>query len=108
MARQAARYHSCRKLPEKIGDALTPQQYKDIEELGILADKDDQVLCPRVPALLPALMHVVAIGRGTLPGRTIVHGQALAGILTGTLSCGAGRPVADIQQATVRQTDRVH
>lgn len=34
----------CRKLPEKIGDALTPQQYKDIEELGILADKDDQVL----------------------------------------------------------------
>jgi 4-hydroxyphenylpyruvate dioxygenase len=30
------------KLPEKIGDALTPQQYKDIEELGILADKDDQ------------------------------------------------------------------
>lgn len=32
-----------RKLPSKIGDALTPQQYKDIEELGILADKDDQV-----------------------------------------------------------------
>lgn len=31
-----------RKLPEKLGDALTAQQYKDIEELGILADKDDQ------------------------------------------------------------------
>jgi 4-hydroxyphenylpyruvate dioxygenase len=30
------------KLPSKIGDALTPQQYRDIEELGILADKDDQ------------------------------------------------------------------
>jgi hypothetical protein len=42
---QAARCHLCRKLPEKIGDALTPQQYQDIEELGILADKDDQVLC---------------------------------------------------------------
>ncbi len=35
--------HLRRKLPAKIGDALTPQQYKDVEELGILADKDDQV-----------------------------------------------------------------
>lgn len=31
-----------RQLPEKMGDSLTEQQYKDIEELGILADKDDQ------------------------------------------------------------------
>lgn len=31
-----------KSLPAKIGDALSPQQYKDIEELGILADKDDQ------------------------------------------------------------------
>ena len=32
----------CRKLPAKIGDALTPQQYKEAKELGILVDKDDQ------------------------------------------------------------------
>eukprot|EP00877_Chromochloris_zofingiensis_P009722 jgi/Chrzof1/5002/Cz15g08050.t1 len=31
-----------RKLPEKIGDDLTPEQYAAVEELGILADKDDQ------------------------------------------------------------------
>jgi hypothetical protein len=32
-----------RKLPAKIGDALTPQQYAQAKELGILVDKDDQV-----------------------------------------------------------------
>lgn len=32
-----------RTLPSRIGDALSPEQYKAIEELGILADKDDQV-----------------------------------------------------------------
>ena len=32
-----------RKLPEKIGDVLTPEQYREVEELGILVDKDDQV-----------------------------------------------------------------
>ncbi|GBF87494.1 carbamoyl-phosphate synthase large subunit, chloroplastic-like protein [Raphidocelis subcapitata] len=31
-----------RALPGRIGDALTPQQYAALEELGILADKDDQ------------------------------------------------------------------
>ncbi|KAL4441075.1 hypothetical protein ABPG77_010506 [Micractinium sp. CCAP 211/92] len=31
-----------KKLPAKIGSALTPQQYKDVEELGLLVDKDDQ------------------------------------------------------------------
>jgi 4-hydroxyphenylpyruvate dioxygenase len=29
-------------LPAKIGDTLTPEQYKEIRELGLLADKDDQ------------------------------------------------------------------
>ena len=61
MVRQAARCRACRKLPEKIGDALTPQQYRDIEELGILADKDDQVLLSLrtpSPALLPAVVQV--------------------------------------------------
>ncbi len=33
----------CRNLPEKIGDVLTPEQYKEVKELGILVDKDDQV-----------------------------------------------------------------
>ena len=33
----------CRKLPAKIGNALTAKQYKEAEELGILVDKDDQV-----------------------------------------------------------------
>ena len=32
-----------RNLPDKIGDILTPEQYKAVEELGILVDKDDQV-----------------------------------------------------------------
>ncbi|KAL4451461.1 hypothetical protein ABPG75_007123 [Micractinium tetrahymenae] len=31
-----------RKLPERIGNVLTPQQYKEVEELGLLVDKDDQ------------------------------------------------------------------
>lgn len=35
----------CRNLPAKIGDVLTPQQYKEVEELGILVDKDPEV-CP--------------------------------------------------------------
>jgi len=30
------------KLPEKIGNILTDSQYKDLKELGLLADKDDQ------------------------------------------------------------------
>lgn len=29
-------------LPKKIGNSLTPEQYKELEELGLLADKDDQ------------------------------------------------------------------
>ena len=33
----------CRNLAEKIGDVLTPEQYKEVKELGILVDKDDQV-----------------------------------------------------------------
>jgi hypothetical protein len=36
----------CRNLPEKIGDILTQEQYKEVYELGLLVDKDDQVsLC---------------------------------------------------------------
>ncbi|EFN58665.1 hypothetical protein CHLNCDRAFT_20078 [Chlorella variabilis] len=31
-----------RKLPARIGSLLTAQQYKDVEELGLLVDKDDQ------------------------------------------------------------------
>merc|ERR1719498_1980784 len=31
-----------RELPEKIGDALTKEQYEQLEDLGLLADKDDQ------------------------------------------------------------------
>ena len=31
-----------KNLPNKIGDVLTPEQYKQCEELGILVDKDDQ------------------------------------------------------------------
>ncbi|PNH07462.1 4-hydroxyphenylpyruvate dioxygenase [Tetrabaena socialis] len=31
-----------RDLPKKIGDVLTAEQFKDVEALGILADKDDQ------------------------------------------------------------------
>ncbi|DAZ96141.1 TPA: hypothetical protein N0F65_008720 [Lagenidium giganteum] len=31
-----------KRLPERIGEGLTPEQFKKIEELGILVDKDDQ------------------------------------------------------------------
>ncbi|PRW55993.1 4-hydroxyphenylpyruvate dioxygenase [Chlorella sorokiniana] len=31
-----------RDLPKKMGSLLTPQQYKEVEELGLLVDKDDQ------------------------------------------------------------------
>jgi len=31
-----------KNLPNKIGDSLTPEQYKEVEELGLLVDKDDQ------------------------------------------------------------------
>lgn len=32
-----------RSLPARIGDKLTPEQYKQVEELGLLVDADDQV-----------------------------------------------------------------
>ena len=31
-----------RELPNRIGDSLTADQYKQVEELGLLVDKDDQ------------------------------------------------------------------
>jgi len=40
MPRASDEYY--RNLPEKIGDGLTQEQYRQIEELGLLADKDDQ------------------------------------------------------------------
>jgi len=33
----------CRKLPAKFGDLLSEDQLNEIEELGLLADLDDQV-----------------------------------------------------------------
>lgn len=32
-----------KQLPARIGDVLTPEQYKEVEELGLLVDADDQV-----------------------------------------------------------------
>ncbi|GLI70471.1 hypothetical protein VaNZ11_015381 [Volvox africanus] len=40
MSRPSDRYYQ--DLPKKIGDKLTPEQYKEVEELGILVDRDDQ------------------------------------------------------------------
>lgn len=31
-----------KRLPERIGSSLTPEQYRQVEELGLLVDKDDQ------------------------------------------------------------------
>jgi 4-hydroxyphenylpyruvate dioxygenase len=31
-----------KKLPEKVGSDLTPEQLRECQELGILVDKDDQ------------------------------------------------------------------
>ena len=36
---------ACRNLPAKIGDALTAEEYRQVKELGLLVDKDDQA-CP--------------------------------------------------------------
>lgn len=40
MKRPSAAYY--RELPERLGDQLTPEQYEELEELGILADADDE------------------------------------------------------------------
>lgn len=53
-----------RKLPAKIGDLLTPQQYVDLEELGILADKDDQVSVNPTKSLSVSLYAVCSPIRG--------------------------------------------
>ena len=40
MPRPSDKYY--RGLPAKIGDALNAEQYRMLEEMGVLADKDDQ------------------------------------------------------------------
>lgn len=37
-----------RTMPDRIGDSLTPEQYKMVQELGILVDKDDQGLLMQI------------------------------------------------------------
>ena len=40
MKRPSDEYY--KELPDRLGDQLTPSQYKELEELGILADADDE------------------------------------------------------------------
>ena len=40
MKRPSDEYY--RDLPDRLGDQLTPEQYEELEELGILADADDE------------------------------------------------------------------
>jgi len=40
MKRPSDEYY--RELPDRLGDQLTPKQYEELEELGILADADDE------------------------------------------------------------------
>jgi len=40
MPRPSESYY--RNLPKKVGNSLTEEQYKEVEELGLLVDKDDQ------------------------------------------------------------------
>jgi len=40
MKRPSDEYY--KELPDRLGDQLTPTQYKDLEELGILADSDEE------------------------------------------------------------------
>jgi len=40
MRRPSDEYY--KELPMRLGEALTPQQYKEIEELGLLADRDEE------------------------------------------------------------------
>ena len=56
-----------RKLPAKIGDALTPQQYAEAKELGILVDKDDQVRTPCLLAFHVLPLLLLRVGAHPLP-----------------------------------------
>lgn len=40
MKRPSDNYY--KELPERLGDQLTQEQYKELEELGILADSDEE------------------------------------------------------------------
>ena len=40
MDRQPDSYYN--ELPSRLGDSLSAEQYQKVQELGILADKDDQ------------------------------------------------------------------
>ena len=40
MKRPSDEYY--RELPDRLGDLLTPEQYQELEELGILADSDEE------------------------------------------------------------------
>ena len=40
MKRPSDEYY--RELPDRLGDQLTPDQYEQLEELGILADSDEE------------------------------------------------------------------
>ena len=49
---------SCRKLPEKFGKLLSEDQLQQIEELGLLADLDDQVrLVPNTRVACSSACH---------------------------------------------------
>lgn len=45
----------CSNLHEKIGDILTPAQYAEVRELGLLVVKDDQVSRARLSLHLDVL-----------------------------------------------------
>ena len=51
----------CRKLPEKFGGLLSEDQLKQIEELGLLADLDDQVCTDTQTLLLAKTLSVLVI-----------------------------------------------
>lgn len=60
-----------RKLPAKVGGALTAQQYREAEELGILVDKDDQA---RPASGLGLGFRVVTLG---LPPERLIQSRSL-------------------------------
>jgi hypothetical protein len=81
-----------RKLLEKVGDSLTADQLRQVEELGLLADKDDQGV------LLQVSDRATAGSSGIL----VLYG------LVANDACGVGPPcVRCFPVWTYRATSRV-
>lgn len=88
MPRPSAAYY--KGLPAKIGDVLTPAQFAEVEELGILADKDDQgvllqiftkPLGDRPTVFVEIIQRVGCMREVELPGAASAAASALSAVV---------------------------